>query len=90
MNTDKLIDMANQITSFFRSYPDDEARAGIRDHLESFWTLHMRQAILSEVTNARLDPLVSGALQASPTAESPILKETAGPERGGDLASDAG
>ncbi len=33
---EKLIRMANQIASFFRSYPDDEAMAGIAKHLESF------------------------------------------------------
>ncbi len=38
---DKLLRMANQIASFFRSYPDDEAVAGIHKHIEAFWTPKM-------------------------------------------------
>ncbi len=34
----KLDHMANQIAAFFRSYPEEEAVAGIHDHIRSFWS----------------------------------------------------
>lgn len=90
MNTDKLASMANQIATFFRSYPEAEAAAGIRDHIQQFWTPGMRRAMLASGPRAGLDPLVTAALWTPQAAESPILKETAGPDSGGQLASDAG
>ncbi len=36
MKTEKLVHMANEIATFFRAYPDDQARAGIRDHVTEF------------------------------------------------------
>ncbi len=90
MNADKLASMANQVAGFFRSYPEDEACAGIRDHIEAFWTPGMRQAMLAGGPQAGLDPLVVTALWTAPHAESPVRKETAGPEMAGQLASDAG
>jgi len=90
LNADKLASMANQVAGFFRSYPDDEACAGIRDHIEAFWTPGMRQTMLASGPQAGLDPLVVTALWTVPHAESPVRKETAGPEVVGQLASDAG
>ena len=92
MSIEKLTRMANQIAGFFRSYPDDKALAGIRDHLVAFWTPAMREAILAHVREggAGLDPLVVQALRKAQSGESPIEKETAGPEKVGQLGSDAG
>jgi formate dehydrogenase subunit delta len=92
MNTEKLIRMANQIAGFFRSYPEDKALAGIRDHLVAFWTPGMRNAIEAYARQGGdgLDPLVAKALRAEQPAESPIRKEVAGPEEVGHLGSDAG
>jgi formate dehydrogenase subunit delta len=92
MSIEKLTRMANQIAGFFRSYPEDKALAGIRDHLVSFWTPGMRGALLAHVGQGGdgLDPLVVRALRQSQPDISPIKKETAGPEEGGQLASDAG
>lgn len=92
MNTEKLIRMANQIASFFRSYPEDKALAGIREHLVSFWTPGMRKVILAHAQQggAGLDPLVVRALRVTQPDESPIEKEVAGPEKVGSLGSDAG
>ena len=90
MNTDKLVQMANQIASFFRAYPEEEAYAGIRNHIGAFWTGRMREALRSAGAQDGLDPLVVGAIRAEPRAESPILKETAGPEFNGQLTADAG
>jgi formate dehydrogenase subunit delta len=92
MNTEKLIRMANQIAGFFRSYPEDKALAGIRDHLVAFWTPGMRTAIQAYARQGGdgLDPLVTRALRADQTGESPIRKEVSGPEEVGQLGSDAG
>ena len=92
MSIEKLARMANQIAGFFRSYPEDKALAGIRDHLVAFWTPGMREALLAHVDRggAGLDPLVVQALRRGQPGESPIEKETAGPEKVGQLGSDAG
>ncbi len=90
MDTAKLEAMANQIATFFRSYPDEQAQAGIRDHLKAFWTGRMVDALLAAGPKPGLDPLVTAALWQKPQAESPIAKELAGPEVVGLMASDAG
>lgn len=89
---EKLVRMANQIASFFRSYPEEEAKAGIHEHIVSFWTPKMRATLLAhaDAVAARLDPLVTAAMSSWPRAESPIRKEVAGPGEVGQLASDAG
>lgn len=49
MNTlDKLVKMANQIGTFFESFPDrEEALDGIANHLKKFWTPVMRQTLIT-------------------------------------------
>ncbi len=89
----KLDHMANQIAAFFRSYPEDEAVAGIHEHIGSFWTPGMRRDLLARAGSgsARLDPLVVSALQAVSVRSSPVRKEAAGPAEVGEIgASDAG
>ncbi|MBZ6078388.1 formate dehydrogenase subunit delta [Microvirga puerhi] len=92
MTTQKLARMANQIADFFRSYPEQQAITGIRDHIAAFWTPHMRDALLADLERGegKLDLLVTKALQTFRTAESPIEKQIAGPEQLGQLESDAG
>ncbi|TCZ55574.1 formate dehydrogenase subunit delta [Roseicella aquatilis] len=90
--TEKLARMANQIAAFFRPYPEAEAVAGTREHLIAFWTPRMRGDLLAHwrAGAAGLDPVVVAALQGLPGGDSPIGKATAGPEKAGPLASDAG
>jgi formate dehydrogenase subunit delta len=92
MNADKLTRMANQIAGFFRSYPKDQAMAGIRDHIVAFWTPGMRRQILAHASLGAqgLDPLVAEALRTFQVAESPIEKGVAGPDELGPMGSDAG
>jgi formate dehydrogenase subunit delta len=92
MNIEKLVRMANQIASFFRSYPEDQAVRGIHDHLVAFWTPNMRAALLAHVNQGcqGLDSLVTKALLTFPDGKNPIEKEIAGPEQVGELGSDAG
>ncbi|MFH5924011.1 formate dehydrogenase subunit delta [Roseomonas xinghualingensis] len=84
--------MANQIATFFHSYPPEEARAGIADHIQSFWSRVMREGLQVRVAAGGhgLDPLVVQALGGAPQGESPIERETARPEEVGQLGSDAG
>ncbi|WP_223475516.1 formate dehydrogenase subunit delta [Oricola indica] len=42
MSPDKLVRMANQIATFFRSKPHDEGVAGVADHINNFWEPRMR------------------------------------------------
>jgi formate dehydrogenase subunit delta len=51
MNIDQLVTMANQIGSFFKSYPDQEkAKEEIANHLKKFWAPPMRNQIKAHVT----------------------------------------
>ena len=90
---DKLLRMANQIATFFRSYPEEEAVAGIHKHIVAFWTPKMvskLEAALPEMGD-RADILVQRALLgAEPQAESPIRAATRDPQKLGEGASDAG
>ena len=90
--TDKLTMMANQIAQFFRSYPHDEAVAGIASHIEAFWTPRMVGVLRAQAPDiAGLDPLVLEAFSPAVEAMSPADKATMGPGRMGELgAVDAG
>jgi len=92
MTPDKLARMANEIASFFRTYPEDRACAGIRDHIVAFWTPGMRSTFLASAKAGHpgLDPLVTEALRTWPDTESPVVRATAPAEAVGQGASDAG
>ena len=92
MSTEKLIRMANQIASFFRSYPEEQALNGIHDHLLAYWTPGMRERLVSYAgqDGAKLNPLVVKAMLNDQAGKNPIEKEVAGPEMVGELGSDAG
>jgi len=64
MNTDHLVRMANQIAAYYASYPDDEAREGLRGHLRRFWDPRMRERLHRhiEAGGEGLSPLVRAAL----------------------------
>ena len=89
---DKLVRMANQIATFFRSYPEEEAVAGIHKHLHSFWSPKMIRALIAHAPEAgdRLDALVIEAIENEPTTESPVRPATRDPQLAGEGASDAG
>lgn len=63
MSPDKLAYMANQIASFFKSRPHDEAVAGIADHISNFWEPRMRRQFFELLKDdaGRFDPLVQEA-----------------------------
>ena len=88
----KLAHMANQIATFFRSYPEEQAVAGIQDHIVSFWSPRMRIDLTQALDEPelKLDPLVVSAFRRISAATSPTHKATAGPETVGTMGSDAG
>ena len=92
MNEPKLARMANQVAAFFRSYPDEEAAAGIRAHLRSYWTRAMIRDLQAFAAGGapEVDPLVARALMDAPLADNPGYKAQAGPDAAGALVSDAG
>ncbi|WP_244494880.1 formate dehydrogenase subunit delta [Bosea sp. Root483D1] len=62
-NLAKLASMANQISDFFKSYPDEEAIAAIADHINQFWTKRMREDFRTgfKTDASALSPLVQQA-----------------------------
>ncbi|MCF4128958.1 formate dehydrogenase subunit delta [Methylobacterium sp. SyP6R] len=89
---EKLVRMANQIAAFFRSYPEDEAVAGIHKHIVAFWTPRMREQLAAYCGEADhgLDPLALTALEVTPKARAPIPDAVTDPHEQGLGASDAG
>ena len=64
MKTETLTRMANQMASFFRAYPEEEAATGIRKHIVAFWTPGMRSQFrdFAREDGTGLDPLVAKAM----------------------------
>jgi formate dehydrogenase subunit delta len=90
-NEAKLARMANQVATFFRSYSQEEAAAGIRAHLRAFWTRSMIRTLRAHAAaGGAVDPLVREALTEPPAAANPADKALQGPQEAGALASDAG
>mgnify|MGYP000107706656 CR=1 FL=1 len=66
MNENKLINMANQIGSFFDSMPDrGEAITGIVNHIRASWEPRMREGLKHQIEtcgDSELLPIVKEAL----------------------------
>ena len=63
MSPEKMVHMANQIATFFRSKPESEAASGVADHINDFWEPRMRRQLfeLLDSGGTGLDPLVISA-----------------------------
>ncbi|WP_455269901.1 formate dehydrogenase subunit delta [Rhizobium herbae] len=59
----KLVRMANQIATFFKSQPENERVQGVATHINKFWEPRMRKAFfeLVEQGDAGFDPIVISA-----------------------------
>jgi formate dehydrogenase subunit delta len=71
MTPEKMVHMANQIALFFAGYPEDEAVAGVADHIKKFWEPRMRAQLQAHLAagGADLHPLVvAGARTLFPAA----------------------
>ena len=94
MNIDNLVTMANQIGSFFASFPDrEEAQAGIATHIERYWAPRMRVRLyeyMDREEGAGLAPIVLDAMiQHRHRQELPVAENTSVP-KDEDTGGDAG
>ncbi|ANL42449.1 UNVERIFIED_ORG: formate dehydrogenase subunit delta [Rhizobium esperanzae] len=66
----KLVYMANQIATFFKSQPASESAEGVANHINKFWEPRMRRQLFEilEKQENGLDPLV---LEAVPMIRKP-------------------
>jgi formate dehydrogenase subunit delta len=51
VTTQRLVQMANQVASFFASYPEAEAIEGTANHLKSYWDPRMRREMAAHLTD---------------------------------------
>ena len=60
MSHDKLVYMANQIATFFKSQPADQAVDGVATHINKFWEPRMRRQLFEKIDagNSGLSDLV--------------------------------
>jgi formate dehydrogenase subunit delta len=49
METRDMVRMANQIGTFFQSYGEKEALAGIAEHINNFWEPRMRTMFFAHI-----------------------------------------
>ena len=94
MNIEHLVTMANQIGSFFASFPDrEEAEAGIATHLERYWAPRMRMRLYQHVDSTRgagLEPIVLDAIDKHRSRhDAPVTEHTSVP-KDEDTGGDAG
>ncbi|MBB3594413.1 formate dehydrogenase subunit delta [Rhizobium sp. BK529] len=66
----KLVYMANQIATFFKTQPESEAVQGVATHINKFWEPRMRRQLFEilEKEDNSLDALV---LKAAPLIRKP-------------------
>ncbi len=67
---DSLIQMANQIGSFFKSQGPGKVTPGVADHIKKFWDPRMRSKIFAHLDagGAGLEPEVRDAIELLKTA----------------------
>lgn len=59
MSHNKIVRMANQIATFFKSQPEPERLDGVATHINKFWEPRMRTQFFAELeAGAAFDPLV--------------------------------
>lgn len=78
MTTQNLVYMANQVATFFASYPEAEAIDGTANHLKSFWDPRMRgeiEAHLAQKSGAGLSHIALEAVKRM--AQRDAAKKTA-------------
>jgi formate dehydrogenase subunit delta len=68
---DRLVHMANQIGSFFKSQGPDAIVPGVSDHIHKYWDPRMRKMIFAHLDagGAGLDPKVRDAITSLKNAE---------------------
>ncbi|ANK93444.1 MULTISPECIES: formate dehydrogenase subunit delta [Rhizobium] len=66
----KLVYMANQIATFFKSQPQNEAAQGVAMHINKFWEPRMRRQLF-EILDKEENGLDALVLQAAPMIRKP-------------------
>jgi formate dehydrogenase subunit delta len=68
-----LVDMANDIGSYFRAQDRNEAIAGIANHIKRYWTPRMRQKLAAYLAagHGGLDELPRTAFESLSVASQP-------------------
>lgn len=65
MSPEKMVYMANQIATFFKSQPGDDRADRIASHLRDFWEPRMRDQLFAYTDQGGegLDPLTRQAIE---------------------------
>ncbi|WP_137045509.1 formate dehydrogenase subunit delta [Pseudolabrys sp. FHR47] len=73
---DKLVYMANQIGTFFKSQGEEAAVLGTAEHIRKFWDPRMRSAIFAHLDagGEGLQPAVRKAIMSLKAAATPTPK----------------
>jgi formate dehydrogenase subunit delta len=66
----KLVYMANQIATFFKTQPESEAVQGVATHINKFWEPRMRRQLF-EILDKEDNGLDALVLQAVPLIRKP-------------------
>lgn len=74
---EKLIRMANQIGTFFKSKPHQEGVAGVAEHINKFWEPRMRRQFF-EIVDGGADGLLPIVMEAAPNIRRPSAPEGQG------------
>jgi formate dehydrogenase subunit delta len=95
MNVENLVTMANQIGTFFSSFPDrEEAQAGIATHIERYWAPRMRNELfqyMDRTQGGELDPIVLSAITGyRKKRDAPQVSEDTSVPKDEDTGGDAG
>jgi formate dehydrogenase subunit delta len=93
MNIENLVTMANQIGTFFSSFPDrEEAQTGIATHIERYWAPRMRRRLYEHVDSTHgegLDQIVLAAIAVQRKGKEVPVVDTSVPDDE-DTGGDAG
>ena len=84
---EKLVRMANQIGTFFKSKAHDEGVAGVAEHINKFWEPRMRRQFF-EIVDAGGEGLLPIVIEASAEIRRPNAPEGKGV--GAGAAANAG
>ena len=69
MNEAKLVNMANQIATFFRSQPGTDQAERVAAHLKDYWEPRMRQQLTVIAADAYME---DGQMEKATAAERPL------------------
>jgi formate dehydrogenase subunit delta len=68
-----MVHKANEISKFFASFPQEEAVAGIQNHIRMYWVPRMRRQIIDYVADGgtELHPLAVAAVKR---LDAPVIR----------------